>query len=335
MTMVDGYTPLATHHCETGSMLEVYRHAGSTLSEEMLLGLGEGVGFMYRQQKGQPPILGGRGGENVAASAGARTGVRVTTRTTTSARKARATLLDGLERGTPVMVQVDMGYLPYFDFGGEEYHFGGHVIVVWGYDPDSDSVLVADRDEELHRVPFADLERARSSSHKPFPPKNAWWEFDFSEYREPTPAELFASLDAQCRAMLEPPISNFGVKGIGKAADRVPLWPKTMNPEELKAACFTQYVFISPIGGTGGGIFRYMFSRYLAECADLTGETELGKLSRAFGTIADRWAGIGEWFREQAGCANPAARMGEARALLLECRDLEVEAWTKLSKAVS
>jgi hypothetical protein len=36
------------------------------------------------------------------------------------------------------MLQVDMGYIPYFDFGGEEYHFGGHMVVACGYDAQSE-----------------------------------------------------------------------------------------------------------------------------------------------------------------------------------------------------
>ena len=59
-------------------------------------------------------------------------------------------VINVLDAGQPVMIQCDMGFLPYFDFGGEEYHFGGHVVVVCGYDPDGDQVLVADRDEDLH-----------------------------------------------------------------------------------------------------------------------------------------------------------------------------------------
>ena len=32
------------------------------------------------------------------------------------------------------MIMCDMGYLPYMDFGGEEYHFGAHAVVICGYD---------------------------------------------------------------------------------------------------------------------------------------------------------------------------------------------------------
>ncbi len=41
-----GFRPLATHHCITGSLRHVYVYNDHPLSEEMLLGLGAGVGFV-------------------------------------------------------------------------------------------------------------------------------------------------------------------------------------------------------------------------------------------------------------------------------------------------
>lgn len=56
----------------------------------------------------------------------------------------------------------------------QDYHFGGHVVVVAGYDPDTGRVLVADRDSELHPVEWNVLEKARGSEYKPFPPQHTW-----------------------------------------------------------------------------------------------------------------------------------------------------------------
>ena len=170
-----GFNHFYTHHCVSGSMAQVYQFNDHPISEEMLLGLGEGVGYIYWHQKGTIPFIGGRSQpkpsmEEIAAH---RTGVKSSSHTTTSARKAKKTLLDTLETGQPMMLQVDMGFLPYFDFGGETYHFGGHAVVACGYDAESETVLIADRDGN-YPVPMADLEKARGSTFKPFPPKNRW-----------------------------------------------------------------------------------------------------------------------------------------------------------------
>ena len=207
-----GFRTFPTHHCVTGSMRHVYQLAGCDVPEELLLGLGAGVGFVYWHQKGQPPFLGGRantgrpGEEGLERLAGRRTGVEVTPYTTSSARRAEAELISALLAGTPAMLQVDMGMLPYFDFP-EEYHFGGHVVAVVGYDPATRTALICDRDTELHPVPLSTLAAARSSRFKPFPPCHGSWTFDFTGWRAPHPDEVRQAIVETATAMLQPPIS--------------------------------------------------------------------------------------------------------------------------------
>ena len=140
-TVLKGFKSLKTHHCVTGSMCHIYVYHNHPISEEMLLGLGGGVGFIYWHMKGTDPFIGGRGngrpGQGFERCVGERTGVVVEKYTTASVRKAEESLMVLLAAEEPVMVQVDMGFLPYFDFGGYEYHFGAHVIVVCGYDKDT------------------------------------------------------------------------------------------------------------------------------------------------------------------------------------------------------
>ncbi|NDJ74769.1 MAG: BtrH N-terminal domain-containing protein [Chloroflexi bacterium] len=330
---LDGYQPLATHHCVTGSMRHIYLFHAHDISEDMLLGVGGGVGYIYWAQKGALPTMGGRridkvrGFEPVTA---ARTGVQVEAHRTTSAAKAERTLLEQLDAGQPVMLQVDMGFLPYFDFGGEEYHFGGHVVVAWGYDAANHTVLIADRDSELHPVPMAALAAARGSTHKPFPPKNCWWTWDFSQKRAPTGDEVRQAIHEQAHDMLHPPISNIGVAGIRKAAQMVLTWPRTMDPDRLRLALFNAYIFIDAVGGTGGGTFRYMFSRFLREGAAFTGGDRLLAVADDFQHIADQWQAVAAWFLNTSERSDAASVLPEVVRPLEDIADLEQAAWTRL-----
>lgn len=322
-----------THHCATGSMSLIYRFNEHDISEEMLLGLGQGVSFMYWHQKGLLPFIGGRGmpKPSMEELAGRRTGVAVTAQTTTSARKARKSLLEMLAAGQPVMLQVDMGFLPYFDFEDTDYHFGGHVVVACGYDEAVDCVLIADRDG-FHPVPWVDLEKARASTFKPFPPKNRWYSFDFSEKRPPTAAEIWEAIGEQAVFMLEPPISNFGVKGIRKTAERMAKWPELLSEKELRWTLFNAYIFVSPVGGSGGGIFRYMFGRFLREAAALAGEPQLDNIVGQFQEIGDAWEEVGEWFRLTSEADDPALELPDGTAPILEIADMEQNAWEALRR---
>jgi hypothetical protein len=234
-----------------------------------------------------------------------------------------------LERGQPVMLQVDMGFLPYFDFNGQEYHFGGHLVVACGYDQAGDQVLIADRDG-LYPVAMTELERARSSTFKPFPPRNGWWTFDFDQYRPPAPAEIQSAIAAQACGMLTPPIRNFGIEGIRLAAKRIPGWPSGMSLQEVRQALFNAYIFISPVGGSGGGLFRYMFSRFLKQAAVLIKDERLNASAEAFDRIGDAWESLAAWAKEVSGAPDPRARLGECTAPLLAIAEQEQAAWEQL-----
>jgi hypothetical protein len=201
----------------------LYGYHGYPISEELLLGLGRGLGFVYFHIKGADPFYGGRanvarpGEEGLEKTAGRRTGVAVESHATSSAARAERALRKLLEAAEPVLLYLDMGFLPYLDLPAG-YHFGGQVIVVAGYDPNTGWVLVADRDRELHSVDWNILERARGSKHKPFPPRHTWYTFEFDAARAPASDEVREAMRLVCHGMLEPPIANLGVKGIRKAA---------------------------------------------------------------------------------------------------------------------
>ena len=313
-----------THHCVTGSMRHVYQLMGRDVSEEMLLGLGAGVGFVYWHQKGQPPFLGGRanvgrpGEEGLERLAGRRTGVVVTAHSTSSARKAEADLVVGLSAGVPAMLQVDMGLLPYFDFPAD-YHFGGHVIAVVGYDPAARTVLVCDRDTGLHPVPLEALAAARGSPFRPFPPRNGSWRFDFTGQREPGPEEVREAIGEAATGMTRPPISNLGVRGIRKAASLISTTLRSCGR-----------VTIDATGGTGGGMFRYMYARFLRDVADITGEPGYNEIGSRLHAAGECWQQVAALFDKAHREADPAGPLAEIPPLLRAVANIEEAAWGDL-----
>lgn len=339
MPPINGFKPLKTQHCVTGSMRHIYEFYGYSISEDLLLGLGVGVGASYWHFKGMIPFLGGRanvgrpGEEGLEKTAGKRTGVWVELFRTGSAAKAEKALLEHLEASQPVMVQLDMGFLPYFDLP-EGYHFGWHVVVVAGYDAKTKEVLVADRDGTLHPVSLSDLAKARGSMHRPFPPQNTWWTFDFSHKRPPRPEEVREAILEATTAMLEPPIANIGVKGIRKAAQAVLEWPKRLSEAELRRTCAELPIYITPEGGTGGGFFRYMYGRFLQEAARFTGEPQLSKLGEEFHRIGDDWQTVAEVLKKGETAPDATSVLGEISSRLTRIAEREDGAWRQLRQLV-
>jgi hypothetical protein len=135
--------------------------------------------------------------------------------------------------------------------------------------------------------------------------------------------------------MIEPPIRNIGVKGIRLTAERIPLWKNSMGDEQLRWALFNTYIFTSPAGGSGGGAFRYMFSRFLREAAEITGDPVLRESAAEFQHIGDRWQEIAEWSKAVSESPNPADILGECVSPINEIADLEEAGWRKLLEVSS
>ena len=137
-----------------------------------------------------------------------------------------------------------------------------------------------------------------------------------------------------CRGMLEPPIANLGVKGIRKARAETLQWPKVLEPVALRRTCSNVALFIDARGGTGGGIFRYMYARFLGEAAAITGEPRLAAVATDLTAIGDRWEEVAKGFSRAAAAKDPADLLREATAPMAEIADREEEFWKRLAAVV-
>ena len=329
-----GFAALPGCHCVTGSFHKVCAYNHYPISEEMLLGLGAGVSFIYWQAKGQAPFFGGRGNKDFTRDLSRRTGVAIAEHTSASPRTAERALLALLDAGQPVVIGVDMPYMPYLGLPPEA-HFGGHAVVVCGYDPAARQALIADlaprqtgyKDGILNPIALDQLATARDSKFQPFPPHNLWYTFDFTQAHPPRPADVCEAITQAAQGMLHPPIQNLGVKGILTAANRVRDWSKSMSDAQLRQALSNVYIFIE-IGGSGGGLFRSMYARFLEEAAALTGLAQLADAARAFHACAARWSALAQPLADVFYAhPDPLALLPGLADGLLELHEMEAKAW--------
>jgi hypothetical protein len=310
--IIEDFTPESGWHCITTSFKQVFHYYGYDLSEEMLFGLASGLNFFYLDFKSMPfPMIGGRTkiGEFEQALAN-NTGINIEMQQTTSIKKARKELLSLVEKDIPVPVYVDMAFLRYLGLP-DNTHFGGHTIVVFGIDEENDLAYVSDRDgkefqvsenpteppADYHCISLQDLEQARNSKYKPYPPKNKWVTFDFTEKKKIDREMIFKAIRENMENLLNPPIKNLGVKGIEIFSQRLKHW-KSMENETFKWATINAYIMINAIGGNGGGIFRKMYGNFLKESAKTTEESSLSKLGERCKKIGKQWDEVGYEFKE-------------------------------------
>jgi len=326
-------------HCVTNSLAKMFHHAGHPISEEMLLGLGAGMGFVYWQMKlgGETSVfVGGRANlKDFSEDVGRRTGVRIAEMRTGSAKKAEETLLRSLQKQQPVMLGADMGFLPWFDFPAG-YHFGGHSFVTCGFDG-HETVLGSDMEAKsagikkgfYAPISLDQLRKARASAFKPFPPKNLWFDFDFKRFRNPSGKSIAEAIAQTAGAQLHPPIKNLGISGIRHTAAQLPKWPSLFNDFQLRMNLFNLYIFIE-IGGTGGGAFRAMYARFLDEAASIAKNPVWADAAEIFRESARRFSSIGQSFKDAATAANLGEKMQNAAQEFHVIANLEERVWGQL-----
>jgi hypothetical protein len=182
-------------------------------------------------------------------------------------------------------------------------------------------------------ITLKQLGKARNSKYKPFPPKNTYFDFDFKNFKTPEENDIYASIRQTTEAMLNPPISNLGIKGIKRTADEIGKWKEMFNDTELRLNLFTLYIFIE-IGGTGGGSFRYMYSRFLNEAAKIAGNNNLMKAAEKINSSGKLFTEVGLLFKDAENIPYLEDRIKKAQELYLKIAEIEESAFNDLLKIV-
>jgi len=266
--IIKDFVPSGGKHCITSSLKQIFHYYNYPISEEMLFGIGSGIGFAYINLANSPMISGRIKPLELEEKIAKRLNIGIRYKTS---KKYEITfektkkLIDG---NKPVMVYVDMPYLQYLNLPTNS-HFGGHSIVIFGYDESKKLFYVSDRDnsdnpirtpkgkisENYHLVSFDEMKNARSSNFRPFPANNKYLEFDFGDIQSVTKNTVYDAIRETCECMLNPPAQLLGINGIKKFSKELLKW-SIFDKNKLKLAGITNYFMVSADGGTGGGIFR-------------------------------------------------------------------------------
>ena len=94
---------------------------------------------------------------------------------------------------------------------------------------------------------------------------------------------------------MNPPIKNLGVKAFDLIPRSLMEWPKIYGDSELLMAMFNTYIYIEK-GGTGGGLFRRMYSRFLLEASEILDLPDLEAVSTEIAEAAKKWTQAAKLF---------------------------------------
>lgn len=322
--IIQNFAPLPGQHCETTATGSLLKHAGLELSEPMLFGVGEGLGFIYWDMQAMPfPFIGGRNKpQQITRNLAANLQLSVNFQETASARTAWKNVQTCIDAGIPVGLQLDSYYLEYFT---QKVHFAGHFVAMYGYDETS-AYLVDTTQNGGGRVALQDLEQARNAKG-PMAAKNLSYTIARTTDTLNLAEAALGAIRRNAAEFLNPPIGNFGYKGIAKAARQVKTW---FTRSSNLAEDFALTALLMESGGTGGALFRNMYRDFLGECTRLVDDPDLAIGYALYGRIAPQWTEVAALIR-RAGETTEQRYLDQASALLLDLSKQEKEAMQALA----
>jgi hypothetical protein len=320
-------------------LLKLYGH---DFTEDMILGLGSGVAFVYySNSRMEPPVYIGGRVSNLEEHLCAHLGVGMEVVKGLDDERAWLAVKELLDGGTPVMVHADVYHLDYLRARS---HFSGHRIVLVGYDEEKGVAFVADNDrDEVQECSLESLALARSAAFLPQPAENTFYLFDVPQELTPLTEAIPRAIDATVRLNmhLAPGRARYsrdrdtvvkGVEGLEEFASAMSGWPGWMDDEMLSLLCKSIYVRAEK-GGTGyGGNFRRIYGRFLKESAGVLGAPVLERLGNEFVAIGDIWTDLALTFKELSGDGREAIRL--AQPMAREILERESRAYLELEEFI-
>lgn len=334
---VSGYDSFGGSDSETAAVRNVLAHheliaphTGEPFSEELLFGVGGGIGagyMMFRICDRVVVWFGTRGAGHTSSTSPSlieglaqRLGVVVERKEAGGIRAAEANLRESLQAGHPVICWGDRALMPYNALSRDLAGWFVHVFVVHGLA--GDDVLIGTRSKRGAVVSYGDLveSRRRIGSLKNrslvlIPPRR----IGITVLRKAV-REGLASCVESCGPQK---IKNYGLSSLGHVAEMARHgrdkkgWPRALaRPEDLFSSMSSIFQAIET-SGTGGGGHRKMFSRFLVEAAEILNKPALEDVAQRYKKLARRWKALAK-----ACLPDEVDELGATRRLHVEAKKL-------------
>ena len=287
------FHPFDGQHCETTATGTLLRQLDIELSEPMLFGLGEGLGFIFWNMKSMNfPFIGGRIKpdaltENIARNLN----LELTVKETASKEKAWDSVKELIDKGQTVGLKLDCYHLEYFS---RPFHFAGHYAALYEYDTENAFLVDTRQQGGLVKTSLKSLALARAEKG-PMSSKNLYYTLRKTNQKFDLKTAIVTAIRNNATEYVNPPITNIGYKGILKTSLEIVKWFETSKDIEND---FKTTAMLMEKAGTGGALFRNLYRDFLKESYDLLKLDKLKIAHEAFVEIAELWTSVSQLFEK-------------------------------------
>lgn len=317
--------PFDGQHCETTATGTLLRQLEIELSEPMLFGLGEGLGFIFWKMKSMDfPFIGGRIKPDMLTQNIARNlNLELTVKETSSAQKAWENVKEHIDKGQVVGLKLDCFYLEYFS---RPFHFAGHYVALYGYDNENAFLVDTKQQGGTVKTSLQSLALARAEKG-PMSSKNLYYTLHRRDDKFDLKKAIVTAIGNNAAEYLNPPITNIGYKGILKTSTEIIKWFNTSKDIESD---FITAAMLMEKAGTGGALFRNLYRDFLKESYDLLKLEKLRSGHEAFVEIAELWTSVSLLF-EKVGQTKDFKYIQQASSILKTLSEKEKRAMEMLA----
>jgi len=283
-----------TSNCETGTVLNLLNFYGVRLSEPMIFGISAGLLFAYIPiAKGERsvPLLGFRLFPGVIKNnAFKKLGFKISKKQYSKKHKDEAMkdMDELLEKGIPVCNRVGMYFLPYMPREMRE-HWNIHHFCVIG--KDGDEYTVSESLFGIKKISYDDLIKVRFSEGKYKPRGEMYWVEKTPETLPDMNKLIIDGIRRTCDNMLDyygfPFVAYYGVRGMVMLSKYIRKLETKLG--ENAPAFLAKIIRYSEELGSGGAGFRFMYSAFLFEAADVMNKPKLKDFSSQMNNIGILW----------------------------------------------
>lgn len=290
---IEKIKPFDGQHCETTATGTLLKQLDIELSEPMLFGLGEGLGFIFWNMKTMNfPFIGGRVKTDLLTQNIAKNlNLELTVKETLSVQKAWENVKELIDNGQVVGLKLDCFYLQYFS---RPFHFAGHYAAIYGYD--NENAFLVDTKQQGGQVKTSLKSLALARAEKgPMSSKNLYYTLSKTDKKFDLKTSIITAIRNNANDYLNPPITNIGYKGILKTSTEIIKWFKSSKDIETE---FKTSAMMMEKAGTGGALFRNLYRDFLKESYDILKLDKLKSGHEAFVEIAKLWTSVSKLFEK-------------------------------------
>lgn len=325
---IENYNSYIGKHCETTASGSLLKHIGVELSEPMLFGLGEGLGYIFWNMKLMNfPFIGGRiKPDLLTENLTKNLNLKLKVEETSSIKIAWQNIKEKIDSNIPVGLKLDSYHLEYFK---NKFHFAAHYVAIYRYDENNAYLTDTEQQGSTVKTSLKSLELARNEKG-PMSSRNRSYTIGKSGKGYLIEDAILTAIKNNAKDYLNPPIKNIGYKGILKTSTEIKKWFKTSEDIE---GDFRTTAMLMEKAGTGGAIFRNFYRDFLKESYEILHIKNIQKSHKMFIEIANLWTEVSTLF-DKAGYTKDIKYINKASVILLSLSEKEKDAMGMLMNLI-